>query len=76
MSGYRVQWTGRDPDVGGFAVQNEQPLPAGQTSYRIDITRLVKGEPYWVRVVAHNPVADSSPSQIVRSHGHHRRQGQ
>ena len=64
VSGYRVQWTDQDP-VNGFAVQNEQQLPAGQTRYRIDITRLVKGAPYWVRVVAHNPVADSSPSEIA-----------
>ena len=67
MSGYRVEWTRRSPAGSGFAAQADHEVPAGRTGYVIDIAQLEKGAPYWMRVVAFNPVGDGEPSEIVQA---------
>ena len=67
VSGERVEWTGRSPAGSGFTAQADHAVPAGRTGYVIDIAQLEKGAPYWMRVVAFNPVGDGEPSEIVEA---------
>ena len=67
VRGYRVEWTDRSPVGGRFAAQAKRDLPSTQTSYTIDIAGLVKGPPYWVRVVPFNQVGDGEPSEAMQA---------
>ena len=67
VRGYRVEWTDRSPVGGRFVAQAQQDLPSTQTSYTIGIAGLVKGSPYWVRVVPFNQVGDGDPSEAVQA---------
>ena len=67
VSGQRAEWTGRSPAGSGFTAQADHAVPAGRTGYVIDIAQLEKGAPYWMRVVAFNPVGDGEPSEIVEA---------
>ena len=67
VRGYRVEWTDRSPVGGRFVAQAQQDLPSTRTSYTIGIAGLVKGSPYWVRVVPFNQVGDGDPSEAVQA---------
>ena len=67
VRGYTVEWTDRSPVGGRFVAQAQQDLPDTQTRYTIGIAGLVKGSPYWVRVVPFNQVGDGDPSEAVQA---------